>query len=269
MAIISVSRETFSGGEALAQGVADRLGYPCVSREMNLEAAAQEFGISAKELTTAMEQPPSLWERLVGDRGAYLTVVAAALCAQAQEGNLVYHGYLGHLLVPGIVHVLGLRVMADLPSRVEAACQQEGLSRKAAEAYIGRVDRKHRQWARFLFGVDWEDARLYDLVLNLSRVRLSTACETVARLAVGEEFRPTADSQRAMRNLTAASRVRALLARSPETKDLELQVEAVDGIVTVTGATHSEAIEAALASALQQVKGVTEVRWKIAVVPVP
>jgi cytidylate kinase len=269
MAIISISREAFSGGEALAQAVAERLGYPCVSREMNLEAAAQEYGIPATELATAMEQPPTLWERLVGERGTYLTVVAAALCAQAQEGNLVYHGHLGHLLLPGVAHVIGLRVVAELPYRLEVGRQQGGLGREGAEAYIERVDRKQRQWVRFLFGVDWEDPRLYDLVLNLSRVRLSTACEMVVRLASGEEFRSTADSERAMHNLTAASRVRALLARHPDTKGLDLQVEAVDGFVTITGVSPSEAIEAALASALEGVKGVTEIRWKITVVPHP
>jgi len=182
---------------------------------------------------------------------------------------LVYHGHLGHLLLPGIAHVVGLRVVADLQSRVKAACRQEGLGREEAKAYIERADRQQRQWVRFLFGVDWEDARLYDLVLNLSRVRLPTVSEMVARLAAGEEFRPTPDSQRAMRNLTAASRVRALLANHPETRDLDLHVEAVDGIVMITGVSHSEAIEAALTSALQRVQGVTEVRWEIAMVPHP
>jgi cytidylate kinase len=269
MAIICICREAFSGGEALAQALAERLGYPCVSREMNLEAAAEEYGIPAQELATAMGQPPTLWERLVGERGTYLTVVAATLCAQAQEGNLVYHGHLGHLLFPGIAHVIGLRVVADLPYRLEAGRRMGSLGPGADEAAIERLDRGQRQWVRFLFGVDWENARLYNLVLNLSRLRLGTACEMVACLASGEEFRPSAESQRAMRDLTAASRVRALLARHPDTHGLDLQAEAADGIVTITGVSPSEAIEVALASALKRVKGVTEIRWKITVVPHP
>ena len=269
MAIIAISREMFSGGDALAQAVADRLEYPCVSRKTNLEAAAQEYGIPAQEIETAMEQPPTLWERLVGNRAGYLTVVGATLCAQAQGGNLVYYGHLGHLLLPGIAHVIGVRVVADLPYRRQAAGLYEQLGREAAEADIARIDRKERQWVRFLFGVDLEDPRLYDLVLNLSRIRLPTACELLARLVAGEEFRPTEASQRALRNLAAASRVRALLARHPQTKDLDLHVEAVDGIVTITGVSHSEAVEGALTSALRRVQGVTEVRWKIAVIPIP
>jgi hypothetical protein len=51
MSIIAISRGTFSGGETLAKRVAERLGYQCVSREMNLEAAAKEYGVSAEQLT--------------------------------------------------------------------------------------------------------------------------------------------------------------------------------------------------------------------------
>lgn len=268
MAIIAISREAFSGGEGLAQAVADRLGYPCVSRDMNLAAAATAYGVPAHELLTAMEQPPTFWERLVGDRTAYLTLVGATLCRQALEGNLVYHGHLGHLLLPGITHVIGVRVVADLSSRL-AAFSANTAGRETAAAEIDRIDRKQRHWVRFLFGVDWEDPRLYDLVLNLSRVPLSTAVDLVARLDASEGFQPTSASQRAMRDLLTASDVRALLARHPDTKELALQVEAADGIVTITGVSPSEDIETALASALRGVQDVTEVRWKITLAPLP
>ena len=58
VAIITISRGTFSGGSELAQRVADRLGCQCTSREVILEAAWGS-GISAEEITTAMEKRPS------------------------------------------------------------------------------------------------------------------------------------------------------------------------------------------------------------------
>jgi len=265
MAIITISREAFSGGEELARAVADHLGYPCVSRDSNLAAAAAAYGVPAHELQTAMERPPSFWERLVGDRTAYLTVVGATLCRQAQHGNLVYHGHLGHLLLPGITHVIGIRVVADQPTRLAAARASGPIDASA----LAQIDRKQRQWVRFLFDVDWEDPRLYDLVVNLSNVQLSTACDLVTRMAISPEFQPTADSERAFRDLCVASDVRALLAQHPDTKELSLGVEAADGVVTITGTSASEGIETALASALRQLHGVSEVRWKIAVVPTP
>ncbi len=57
MAIISISRGTKSGGETLAQCLADRLGYPLLGRE-GLQEAAAHFGGPAGDLVEKMEDPP-------------------------------------------------------------------------------------------------------------------------------------------------------------------------------------------------------------------
>ena len=106
MSIIAISRGTFSGGEALAKRVAERLGYPCLSRETNLEAAAKTYGVPAADLVAAMEKRPPFWQRVLGERTTHLMFVRAALCEHAQADNLVFHGLVGHLLLPGISHVV-------------------------------------------------------------------------------------------------------------------------------------------------------------------
>jgi cytidylate kinase len=209
MSIIAISRETFSGGETLAERVAERLGYQCLSREMNLEEAAREYGVPGAELIAALDQRPSFWRRVVDQSSAYLTYVRVALCEKAQGGKVVYHGYLGHLLLPGISHVIAVRVIADLEFRLNAAMQKQNLARNDALVYIKKVDEERQIWARFLFEVDWDDPHLYDLVLSLSRMSLETACETVAHLTERPEFQPTAASLKAMQDLTLQSRVLA------------------------------------------------------------
>ena len=111
MSIITISRGTFSGGEALAERVAERLGYQCLSREMNLEAAAKEYGGPEARLTAAMDKRPSFWQRAASQSNNSLTFVRAVLCEQAKGGRIVYHGHLGHLLLPGISHVLTERTL--------------------------------------------------------------------------------------------------------------------------------------------------------------
>ncbi len=39
-----------------------------------------------------------------------------------------------------------------------------------------KVDKERQRWIQFLFEVDWDDPYLYDIVLNLSRTSLATAC---------------------------------------------------------------------------------------------
>ncbi|HUJ67151.1 MAG TPA: cytidylate kinase family protein [Acidimicrobiales bacterium] len=269
MSIIAISRGTFSGGEALAKRVADRLGYQCLSREVNLEEAAKQSGVPVEELGIAMERRPSFWERMVGERSAYLVFVQAAFCEQARWGRLVYHGHVGQLLLPGVSHVIGVRVIADVDGRLKAVMRQRGLTRQDALAYIEKVDKERRDWTRFLFGVEWDAPQLYDLVLNLSRMSLDTACETVARLTERAEFQPTAASVKAMQDLTLHSRVSAALATDFRTRDADLRVTADDGIVTITGTTPWPEVADAVPSVVRQVDGVKEVRSEIAGVTPP
>lgn len=268
MSIIAISRGTFSGGEALAKRVAERLGYQCLSREMNLAAAARAYGVPTEDLAAAMEKRPSFWHRMVGERIAHLAFVRATLCERAQADNLVYHGLVGHLLLPGISHVIRVRVIANMDTRIKAAMQQQELEHAEAHAYIDKVDRERRQWVRFLFDVDWDDSRLYDLVLNLSRMSLGAASETVARLTECDDFKPTAESLKAMRDLTLGSRVWAAMAMDPRTRDIQLGVVADDGVVTVSGETHAPSVETAIRTVAGHVAGVTEVRSKVIYIPI-
>lgn len=262
MSIITISRGTFSGGEALATGLAERLGYRCLSREVLLEAA-WGYGVSVDKLDAAMEKPPPLWERLIGKRTPYLTYVRAALCDQALEGRLVYHGYVGHMVLPGVSHVLRVRAIADLDYRIQAAMRHQGLAHKDAVAYIERVDKERRQWARSAFDVEWDDPAHYDVVLNLSRMSVATACETVLRLTASAEFQPTDASMKALRDLTVGNRVAATLARDPRTQGAALEVTADNGIVTVTGTTQSPALLEAVAAVAREVEGVKDIRSQV------
>lgn len=263
MPIITISREAFSGGESLAKRLADRLGYQCLSRETNLETAANRYRIPADALAAAMERRPSFWERVLGERAAYLTFVRATLCERAIAGELVYHGYLGQFLLPGISHVISLRVVADLEARLQSAQQRENLSRNDALAAIERVDKERREWTQFLFGVDWEDPHLYDLVLNLSRMRLETACDMVIKMTQQDEFRPTPASLKAMQDLTLQSQVSAALAKDFRTRDAVLEVVADDGVLTITGTTRWSEVEHAVPAVVRQIEGVKEIKCNI------
>ena len=83
MAMISISRGTFSGGKILAERLAGRLGYPCLGREEVLMEAGIEYGVSERELTEAVNQPPPFWQQVPGRRVAYLMCLTATLLKHA------------------------------------------------------------------------------------------------------------------------------------------------------------------------------------------
>ena len=131
------------------------------------------------------------------------------------------------------------------------------------------MDRARRHWVRLLFDLEWDDPHLYDVVLNLSRVRLATACETMAHLTERDEFKPTAKSLQAMQDLALASHVSAVLASNTTTKEAALHVVAADGIVTITGRAECAAVVKAVPFVVRQVTRVKEIRSEITIHPSP
>lgn len=258
MPIITISRGTFSGGRDLAECLERTLGYPCMSREVIVEAA-ERYGASEAALTTALSQGPGLVDRLTRDRDRYLAYIRAILCAHARAGNLIYHGHAGHHLLAGIRHVIRVRVVADLSYRVSAAMRQLNMTSRQAEAHIRKVDDDRRRWTRFLYGVAWEDPANYDVVLNLERLGIAGACAAVVRLTELEPFQPTGESVKQLNDLALQSLVLAALASDRRTTDADFRVRVSDGVVTVEGIVRiREAVEA-VSAVVSSVDGVTNV----------
>ncbi len=262
MAVITISRGSFSGGRRLAEAAAARLGYRCLDRD-TLVARIAAHGVSPAGLRAALEQPPTVWDRFRHTKYVYLSLVRAALAETALEGNVVYHGNAGHLLLQGVSHVMRARVIAPLSSRVAAIRQSQECSEEAAVNQIRKIDQESHQWARALYGIDWSDASLYDLVLNLEHLTVDQACEIIAATARQDAFRETAASRSALRDLAVASRVQAQLAVTPETLHLEVEVVARDGAIVVRGAWSAAAESDRVLAIAGQVPGVQSVGVEI------
>lgn len=258
MPIITISRGTFSGGKELAECLAEKLGYPCLSREVLVEAA-ERYGVSESALAAALTRAPSLLDRLKRDRERYLAFIKAALCQRAKAGNLVYHGLAGHHLLAGIRHVIRVRVVADIGYRVQAAMGRLGMTSHQAETYIRKVDSERVKWTQFLYGVAWEDPRNYDVVLNLEHLGIQGGCATVLRLAELDVFQPTEESLAAMENLALSSLVLAALAGDKRTRDGSFQVQAMAGVVTVEGVVRVPGVAESVPEVAGAVEGVKKV----------
>jgi cytidylate kinase len=268
MSIISISRGSLSGGRALAERLAERLGYRCISSEALVEAAAK-YGVPEPKLSAVFDKTPSFWERLTKSRRLYLIFIQAAMCELAQQGKLVYHGQGGQQLLKGIGHVLKVRLIAPLEYRIKAAMEREGLaSREAAMQYIQQVDEERLRRLRYMFNVDWRDPALYDVVLNIEHMSLETAADVVIYMAQHPEYQPTPASHKKLNDLTVSCRLKASLAAHPTTSGIDVDVRADDGIVWLTGLIDSSELEYEIIRIAQTVPGVKEVISDLEIKPV-
>ncbi len=236
MSIITISRGTFSGGEKLAESLAEKLGYRSLSREI-LVKAAEKYGISEEKLYSAVTSKISMkeWLAIDIDRFRYLSFIQSALCEEAKKDNIIYHGHTGHLLLKGISHVLKIKVTASMEQRVIFAMERNKLTREQAINYIEAVDGQREKWTKFLYDVDWNDLSLYDIVINLEQITIQDACDMIGIAIQMPAFQADEASRKSMENLTIGSRVKAALAYDESTKDLNVEVSADNGSITLEG----------------------------------
>ncbi len=263
MQIICISRGTLTGGKVLAERLSANLGHPCLSREDLMDAAVKS-GIHVGKIETAMVKGGGFSDRLALEREHYLAFSRAYLCEQALKGQLVYHGRTGHLLLPGVSHVLRVRVVADFEYRIKAAMQGLGLEREKARRYVEQVDEDRRQWAHALYGVSCDDVGLYDMVVSLQQFNVENAAAALTSIAQLPDFQLTPASRRTIEDLRLGANARVLLARNPRTCGASFKVTATGGVVTVTYLPQDVRLSEAIPRVLESLEGYREIRATMA-----
>lgn len=213
MAIITISRGSYTKGKEIAEEVAHKLGYQCLSRDILLEAS-EHFDIPEIHLVRALHDAPSVLERFNHGRERFVAFIENAFLEHVLDDNVVYHGLAGHFFLKGVDHGLKVRIIADLEERVQLEMERTGVDEARARQMLKKDDYERRRWALALYGIDTRDPILYDLVLNVGGMALECAVEIISRAAVTPCYETTAESQTALRNLVLASRVKVALVES-------------------------------------------------------
>ena len=205
-----------------------------MGREVLVEAS-RRYRIPEAKLSKIVEKGPHWWERLLEDVRPYRIALQAALCELARDSKLVYHGHLGHELLPGISHVLKVLLSAPIEYRVKQVRARQGLTDASARKYIDEVDKARNRRLMEMFGSDWRDPNRYDLVLNMGKMNREGAKQVIVDAAKLELYQPTAASIQAFNDLAIAARVHATLLASPHLQGSSLEVRAEAGHVHVKG----------------------------------
>ncbi len=233
MPIICISCVPFGGGERLGKILAQKLGCDYVSRD-DVISRANECGIPVGKLELAATKRPASQERLARLKERYLAVATATICEKAAGENIVYYGRAGHLLLPGVSHVMRVLVLPNRGQRLDTAMQRTRLSKEKAEKFLTELDEDVRNYVRFIHGVDMEDPKKYDFVINLERTNLENAATVLCTMAELPDFKGTPASRKVIGDRLLQSGARMMLAFDDRTSGLDLTVRAGDGTVTIT-----------------------------------
>jgi cytidylate kinase len=216
MGIITISRGSYSRGLDIAQKLSKKLGYECISREILLKAS-EEFNIPRVELVQAIENAPSVFDRLKHGKKKYVAFIREAFLDHIQNDNIVYHGYAGHYFTQGIPNILKVRIIANVEYRIKVVMKRENVSKDQARKILEEVDSERRKWSMYLYGIDTNSPELYDIVLNVDCLKVDEAVDSLVTLANRPCFQTTHESLRKVKDLLSAARVQsAIMSNFPE-----------------------------------------------------
>lgn len=259
MAIITISRGTFSGGQNIAECVAEKLSYRCISREI-LVNAAKIYDLSEEKLFKAIRGAPGILEHLHSERKKYLTCLRATLINMVKDNNIVYCGNAGHFLLNRVPCTLKVRITTNMESRIQALVSHQHSSREQALEYIKRVDEERVRWTRFLYHVDWLDPTVYDLIINVDHITLASACDILCNTANLEEYKVTAKSRRIMEDMVLSSHIEAIIANAGNISGGEnIEIKSNGGVVTIKGTVGSLADTDRISKIVMKTPGVKDI----------
>lgn len=179
--VVTVARMYGSGGNAVGEALARKLGCPCYNRQI-IERTAGQMGY-AEEFVAENEQTISnarLWELIFADSGipssmnpskedAIFVGQSRTIRSFAHKSPCVIIGRLGNWILRDDPHVLRVFITSDRECAVRQVSQRSGLTEEEAEKKIEQVNtgRANHYW--HYTGRHWTDISEYDLVINTGR----------------------------------------------------------------------------------------------------
>jgi len=214
MTIITISRGSYSRGKEIAEKLAAKLNYKCVSREVLLGACGQ-FSVPENKLTEAINSAPSFLDRFSSEKEQYINRIRATLLDYVQNDNIVYHGLAGQFLLKGVDNVLKVCLIADMEYRIKLMMNTENMTYSTASDYLKKVDEERKKWGQRLYGIKPFDPILFDLVIHVSNLTVDDTIDIILYTAKFGCFQATAESQKILVNMTIKARIAASLDEHP------------------------------------------------------
>lgn len=263
MGIITISRGSYSKGKEIAEKLAQKLKYDCISREILLKASDQ-FNVKEAKLIRALHDAPSFFDRFKYGKEKYTAFIHEVFLGYIQKDNIVYHGLAGHYFTSGIPNVLKVRINSALEERIKEEMRRENISEEEARYLLVKDDDERRKWGLSLYGIDTHNCELYDVVLQIDSLKVNDVVEVLFNIAKRPCFQTTPESRSISKDkFLAAKAFSAIVDKFPKAT-----VKCKDAFVFVgveSDLTQEEKISDQIKSLLENIAEIKDV--KVGVTP--
>lgn len=223
------------------------------------------MGIRSWAIENLDEKAPDLFQRLLSKKPEmYLRYLESVVYALARKGQGVIVGHGSQILLREFGCALHVRIHAAESIRINNLMKQKHLSREVAQKLLTKTDREQDGFFQYAFHVNWEDASLYDLVINTQKIGHEAAAKLIMDAYRSDQI--TACSLEAVEiieGLALRKEINAvLLENNIQIKWLDIEV-LKKGEVTIKGYINSRKEKDKVLSIVRSIPGVTHVEEEI------
>jgi cytidylate kinase len=174
MAIVTLSHQHGSRGEAVAAEVARQMSFSLVTPD-NVDRIIQERYHLDYSLTGQINRTPR-----EGDTGkVFASLIAAILTDMAVRDDLVLQECGGEFIFRAFPNALHVRIVAARETRIRNVMQDAGVSFEQALMQLEERERRQERFLRSSFRRAREAADRYDLVLNGGSLEVAQIVEII------------------------------------------------------------------------------------------
>ena len=196
--VITIARENGSGGRAVGEKLARRLGVPFYNRDL-LRLASDESGISEQLFARADEevkrthlfrvaQDAYKGEVIPPDRDDFVSnenlfrYQARVILELARTENCVIIGRCADYILRDRKDCLHVFICSDMASRARRIVERYGQTQKAPEKRLAEKDQKRKVYYKNYTGRVWGQAQNYDICLNSGALGVDTCTDMIVQL---------------------------------------------------------------------------------------
>lgn len=199
-AIICISREFGSGGRELAERLSQTLGIPMYDKELITRVA--EEGDTSEEFVKNHEENPT-YSHIFGipiGHPAQETVYDGILTPEKlfqiqskvikdivkEQDSCIFVGRCADIILQNYQHCFTFFIHSPLEKRKQRIMEMENVTEKQATKLIKKTDWERSSYHDYYTKMKWGHPANYDMVLNMGRMSMDKAVDTIVRYVVCE-----------------------------------------------------------------------------------
>jgi cytidylate kinase len=195
--VITINRESGSGGKEIAKKLGELLGLKVYGKEI-LVSIREKFGLSEEEVEKIKATKPGWWADFcrfykqfgttaaiayesfeVNSRQLYYEEAKLLKNIAAQESCIIL-GRTGFHIFKDDPNAMRLLIIANTEHRIKRLMERQGVDEKGARDIMERTDKSRENYTQTFAETSRYDARNYDVVLNVTGFTTDQVAQFIA-----------------------------------------------------------------------------------------